>query len=68
MSGPFLWRLAKVLEGLGLVVILLGLLWSVGLGFEDRGLESMQFEFQGLALGGLLFATGWVIERGLGRR
>ena len=68
MSRKLLWRLAKVLQAVGLVVVLWGLLWSVQLGFEDRGLESMALEFQGLGIGGALFLVGWLIERsGAGR-
>ena len=59
---------AKLLEGAGLVVILLGVLWSVNLGFRDRGLESMGIEFRGLAFGAALFAAGWVLERAVGSR
>ena len=46
-----MWFLAKLLEGAGLVVILVGVLFSMGLGFQDRGLESMQIEFRGLGIG-----------------
>ena len=63
-----MWIVAKLLEGAGLVVILLGVLFSMGLGFQDRGLESMQIEFRGLAVGAALFAAGWLIERRLGAR
>jgi hypothetical protein len=68
MNKAFLWKLAKALEGLGLVVILVGVFWSINLGFHDRGLESMGLEFQGLGLGGALFVVGWMIERKLGAR
>jgi hypothetical protein len=49
-------------------VILVGVVWSINLGFQDRGLESMGFEFRGLGVGGALFAIGWMIERKLGAR
>jgi hypothetical protein len=68
VSRAFLWKLAKALEGLGLVVILVGVVWSIHLGFHDRGLESMGFEFQGLGVGGALFVVGWILERKLGAR
>jgi len=68
MSRSALWKLAKALEALGLVIVLVGVMWSVTLGFGDRGLESMGIEFQGLAVGGLLFAIGWVLERAVGSR
>jgi hypothetical protein len=67
-KGPLLWKLAKALEGLGLVVILVGVMWSINLGFQDRSLESMGYEFRGLGVGGALFALGWLIERKLGAR
>lgn len=62
------WYLAKLLEGAGLVVILVGVLFSMGLGFQDRGLESMQIEFRGLAIGAGLFLAGWLVERSLQTR
>lgn len=68
VPGRAAWFLAKLLEGAGLVVILVGVLFSMGLGFQDRGLESMQIEFRGLAIGAALFAAGWLIERTLGSR
>ena len=68
VPGRAAFLLAKLLEGAGLVVILLGVLFSMGLGFQDRGLESMQIEFRGLAIGIGLFAAGWLIERSLGAR
>lgn len=68
MNGKLLWRTAKVLEGLGLIVILAGVFLSIRLGFQDRGLESMGLEFQGLAIGGGLFLLGWLLERALQKR
>ena len=68
MRRDHLWKLAKVLEGLGLVVVLVGVFWSIGLGFQDRGLESMGLEFQGLMIGGALCLAGWLIERASGTR
>lgn len=68
MNKPVLWKLAKVLEGLGLVVIAVGIYFSIQLGFHDRGLESMGIEFQALGIGGGLFAIGLLIERALGAR
>ena len=40
MSTRFLYRLAKFLEGAGLVVILIGLMMSVQLGMKDQGMMS----------------------------
>jgi hypothetical protein len=68
MSKATLWKVAKGLEGLGLVVIAVGVLGSIELGFHDRGLESMGLEFRALGIGGGLFAVGWIIERKLGTR
>jgi hypothetical protein len=68
VSHNLLWKLAKALEGLGLVIVLVGVLWSVNLGFHDRGLDSMSIEFRGLLVGGALFAIGWLIERAIGGR
>lgn len=63
MSRSMLWKIGKVLEGIGLLVILVGLSLSISLGFEDEGLKSMVSEFQGLAVGGGLFVVGWLLER-----
>lgn len=68
MGKRVLWWVAKVLEGAGLLVVLIGLFISISEGLEDQGLKSMATEFQGLALGGLLFAAGVLIERGIGSR
>jgi hypothetical protein len=68
VSARSAWWFAKLLEGAGLVVILVGVLFSMGLGFQDRGLESMQIEFRGLAIGAGLFAAGWLVERTLRTR
>jgi hypothetical protein len=68
VRGRALWYAAKLLEGAGLVVVLVGVLLSMRLGFQDRGLESMGIEFRGLAIGAALFAAGWILERSLGSR
>ncbi len=68
MKARALWGLAKLLEAAGLLVILVGVFWSVSLGLHDRGLESMGIEFKGLAAGAVLFALGWALERALGSR
>lgn len=66
--GKLVFGLAKVLEGAGLIVILVGVYLSVNLGFEDKGLESMTIEFRGLAVGAGLFACGFLLERTVGAR
>lgn len=66
--GKLVFGLAKVLEGAGLIVILVGVYLSVNLGFQDKGLESMNIEFRGLAVGAALFACGVLLERSVGAR
>jgi hypothetical protein len=63
-----LWGLAKLLQGAGLLVVLVGLFWSISLGLEDQGLSSMTHELNGLLWGGGLFLLGWSIERGVRSR
>jgi len=64
----WVWLLAKGLEGLGLVVVLVGLVLSIQLGFQDEGLQSMKYEGYALFAGGGLFLAGWFIERRIGAR
>lgn len=70
MSGARsgLWWLAKVLEGVGMLIVLVGVFMSVSLGLEDEGLSSMAAEMKGLAWGGGMFLAGWLLERRLGTR
>lgn len=68
MKRDWLWSLAKGLEGLGLLLVLVGLVVSVQSGMQDEGLESMRTEAYGLLAGGALFGIGWLIERALGSR
>ena len=68
MSKRHLWYLAKTLEFLGMVLVLVGLLMSIDLGMRDEGLASMAYEGKGLLLGGGLFFIGWMIERAIGAR
>ena len=68
MGTNKIWMFAKLLEALGLLVILAGLFLSVRLGLGEEGLASMGAEFQGLALGGGLFLAGWLLERRSGLR
>lgn len=67
MSQQTLWKLGKVLEGLGLVVVLGGVLVSIDLGMKEESLKSMGIEFQALAIGGGLFLSGYLIERWAGK-
>lgn len=68
MSKNALWSLGKLLEGIGLVVVLVGVLISMDLGFEDESLKSMAAEFRGLMWGGGLFLVGYLLERASGGR
>jgi len=67
-GSPWWWYAAKGLEGLGLVVVLVGVVVSIQLGFADEGLESMRYEGTALLVGGGIFAAGWLLERQLGAR
>ena len=63
-----LWLLAKGLEGLGMVVVLVGLVLSIQLGFQDEGLQSMKYESYALVGGGVIFLLGMLLERRIGAR
>ncbi|HJO26047.1 MAG: hypothetical protein CMK00_05930 [Planctomycetes bacterium] len=62
------WVLAKLLEGVGMLVVLAGVFRSMSLGMEDESLASMSAEFQGLTIGGGMFILGWLLERSVGSR
>ena len=62
----WIWKLGRILQGLGLIVILGGVLMSVDAGMRDEGLSSQRMEMYGLALGGGLFLAGWVVTRTVG--
>ncbi len=64
----WLWYLAKLLEGVGMVVVLVGLMMSVGFGFDGESLKSQTYEAWGLVWGGGMFVVGWIMERILGTR
>jgi hypothetical protein len=68
VKGSWLYWLAKGLEGLGLLVVLVGLLISLDFGHAESGLESMVYEAAGLGAGLLLFGIGFLIERRIGTR
>jgi len=63
-----LWLVAKGLEGLGMVVVLVGLVTSIQLGFHDEGLKSMKYESYALVGGGAIFLAGMILERRIGAR
>ena len=58
-----MYGLGKVLEGLGLVLVLVGVVLSMRLGFQDESLSSMEHEMTGLLVGGGVFLAGWLLER-----
>lgn len=58
-----LWRLGKLLEVVGLAIVLAGVLLSIDLGLKEEGLASMGVEFRGLGLGGAVFLAGYLLER-----
>ena len=62
-----MWRFAKLLEIVGLAIVLAGVLLSIDLGLKEEGLKSMGVEFQGLALGGGIFLMGYLLERWVNR-
>jgi hypothetical protein len=64
----YLWYFAKTLEGVGMVLVLVGVFWSMSLGLEDEGLKSMAMEMKGLIIGGGMFCAGWLLERAVGAR
>lgn len=68
MNARVLWWVAKTLEGVGMVIVLVGVFFSMSLGLGGQGLESMAYEFKGLFLGGALFLVGVALERKLGSR
>ena len=68
MQKNWIWTVAKALEGLGLVAVLVGLVLSVQYGMQDEGMRSMRFELYGLVGGGLTFAVGVLLERSVGGR
>ena len=65
---PKLWLPAKILQGVGMIVVLVGVILSMRLGFQDEGMESMTYEMEGLIFGGAFFAVGWLLERWSGGR
>jgi hypothetical protein len=64
----YLWLLAKGLEGLGMVIVLVGLVLSIQVGFRDEGLKSMKYESYALVAGGAIFLAGLLLERKIGAR
>lgn len=67
MPKLWLWRLGKLLELIGLAVVLGGVLLSIDLGLDEEGLKSMGTEFQALGVGGGIFLFGYLLERSAGK-
>ena len=68
-NASWLYYVAKALEGIGMIIVLVGVVMSMQLGIgESEGMESMKAESYGLAIGGALFVIGWLIERSIGSR
>ena len=68
MSARHLALLGKALQGIGLLVTLVGVVVSIGLGQMEQGLSSMAIELQALLVGVALFAIGTLLLRGAGGR
>lgn len=68
MPRQSIWYFAKILEAIGMVIVLVGLLMSISYGMEEQGLKSMVYETKALGIGGALFIVGWFIENRLGTR
>jgi uncharacterized membrane protein (DUF441 family) len=64
-----IWYVAKGLEFVGMIVVLVGVLISINEGLvQENSLASQRYEFIGLGAGGALFVLGWWIERSVGAR
>ncbi len=57
------WRLGRILQSIGLIVILVGVLMSVDAGMGDESLKSQRIELMGLMVGGGMFLAGWVLTK-----
>ena len=68
MNRGALHGVAKMLQGLGLILVLVGVLLSIRLGWGQEGLEAMRWEMIGLMGGGLVFLLGWLLEARIGGR
>lgn len=58
--------IGKGLQALGLLIVLVGLVVSIGLGSMEQGLHAMWVELQALFGGALLFAIGTFLQRRAG--
>jgi len=63
IDSKTVWRFAKLLELVGLAIVLAGVLMSIDLGLKEEGLKSMGGEFQGRGIGGGVFLVGYLLER-----
>jgi hypothetical protein len=51
-----------------MVIVLVGLVTSIGLGLQEEGLKSMKYESYALLAGGAIFLAGMLLERRIGAR
>ena len=56
------YQFGRILQVMGMIVVLIGLMWSVSLGLQDEGLSSMKYELYALLGGGALFVVGRLIQ------
>ena len=63
--SAFVWRLGRILQSVGLIVILVGVMMSVDAGMSDESLKSQRIELMGLMIGGGLFLAGWVLTKSI---
>lgn len=61
------WQIGKVLQFLGLIIVLGGVFLSVEAGMHDQSMKSQRVEVVGLLVGGGLFLGGWAIVRATSR-
>lgn len=59
---PARYLLGRGLQIMGLAAVLVGLAFSISLGFQEAGLASMKYELMGLLGGGALFVAGRLIQ------
>ncbi|HKE00863.1 MAG TPA: hypothetical protein VKE69_07635 [Planctomycetota bacterium] len=64
MKGSTLHLAGRVLQAIGMGVVLVGIFESVYVGFaRSESLDSMRVEFTYLGIGGALFLVGMVLDR-----
>ncbi|HEX9793367.1 MAG TPA: hypothetical protein VGC54_05225 [Planctomycetota bacterium] len=58
------YLLGRALQVMGMATVLVGLAFSVSLGFQDEGLASMKYELYALLGGGAIFYAGRWLQGG----